>query len=374
MIKVLHIADLLENNISGVYKHIKLINQFTDKEKIKHYLIYSNGDLIARDFKSDGGFALEVIDLNSKIPVKAIWVIKNFIERYDIDILHTHFTKSYLIAGILNIFLKKKVIVNYHGLIIANQFYNHFEKKIIISLHNYFVRKRILNLMLSCSKSGVKQLTTETPNFRNIHYYYNGGEIIKNNHSYDTMKFKTEYKIQESFYNIIFAGRITEQKNPFMLLNIMQLLKEKDSHIRLHIFGNGDLFDDLLLYSKSMNLENCVYFHGYLANISKFFYLFDLLILTSNYEGIPFVIWEAMSNGLPLVGPEIDGIKEIIEDTKAGVLFKINDNIDAAEKIFQLYNDKVKSKCLGKNGKMSIINNYNYINFGKQLSNIYINI
>ena len=111
MIKVLHIADLLENNISGVYKHIKLINQFTDKEKIKHYLIYSNGDLIARDFKSDGGFALEVIDLNSKIPVKAIWVIKNFIERYDIDILHTHFTKSYLIAGILNIFLKKKVIM-----------------------------------------------------------------------------------------------------------------------------------------------------------------------------------------------------------------------------------------------------------------------
>lgn len=88
----------------------------------------------------------------------------------------------------------------------------------------------------------------------------------------------------------------------------------------LIIIGDGDNLAKLHLLIKEHKLEQSVFLAGYLDNAAEYLKSFNVFVLPSLKEGLPYAILEAGSASLPVVATTVGGIPEIIEDMKSGVL------------------------------------------------------
>ncbi len=144
-----------------------------------------------------------------------------------------------------------------------------------------------------------------------------------------------ESYFDNSKYNIITLGRLDIGKNHIMLIKALHNLQ--NSLIRLYIFGEGNMQEELELLIKELDLHLQVFLIGFDSNPYKYLKAADLFIFGSNHEGFPNVLLEAMACGLPILttncqsGPseimELEIIKDDLMITDYGILVPIN-NVD----------------------------------------------
>ena len=145
---------------------------------------------------------------------------------------------------------------------------------------------------------------------------------------------------------IIFVGRLQPQKNPFNLIKAVS-----DNNLTLDIYGNGELYDELLAQAKKLNAK--VNFMGVIGNdqLPGVLNRYRYYILPSFYEGMPKTLLEAMACGLVCIGTDVDGINEIIEDGVNGYLAKGTKPeaiVEAIKKAMQLPHHSVAEEGLRK--------------------------
>lgn len=112
-------------------------------------------------------------------------------------------------------------------------------------------------------------------------------------------------------------------------------------------------------------------FYGYVENASLYVEYFDLLLLTSDWEGFPISVWEAMSKGIPILSSDVGGIKEVVESENCGIVYTKNDLHSATQIILDLIRKPKTLKTLGSNGKVAINNKYSLENFTKSIEKFY---
>ncbi len=129
-------------------------------------------------------------------------------------------------------------------------------------------------------------------------------------------QFDERYLNKETF-NILWAGRLDRQKRPDILIRIAE--KCKALPFRFHVYGSTVLDADL--YTKRFEeLENISY-HGQfdgLPSVDVNYY--DIFLYTSQWDGMPNVLLEAVSLGLPVIASDVGGIRELIVHEKTGFL------------------------------------------------------
>ncbi|MBL8008447.1 MAG: glycosyltransferase family 4 protein, partial [Ignavibacteria bacterium] len=111
---------------------------------------------------------------------------------------------------------------------------------------------------------------------------------------------------------------------------------------------NYMMYRNLILQYK---LEDRVFLKGYTNNISETMKSFDVFVLSSRYEGIPYVVLEAMRNSIPLVTTDAGGISEIIENMRNGIIVEKGNPAELARSVNLLLNDSNLSKKLTLNSK-----------------------
>lgn len=369
MIKICHLADHLSGKVDGIFTHIKMIVRNSDQRKFIHYLCFQGDKNIEEEVKNLGGKVIILPEITFKVPIKAIFKFIRIVRDENIQIVHTHYLKPYIIAGFCNIFLKRKVIFNYHGIFIKNEYYNFFEKALYQIAHFAITKFRGVQLVLTPSKFSKKRLLSETNRFSKVISYYNGGDQILDNSGLDD-NIVSKIESVDSF-RIIYVGRIDSEKRVDRAIDLISQLKKENVDIHLFIFGNGDLMNEIRLQIERLNVQKLITFLGTVKNPKIYFKLFDTLILTSDREGLPLVIWEAMSQGLPIISTDVGGVKEIINDTRCGLLFNKNNLEDGSLLIKRILGDEYLKKSLGVNGLNAIGYKYNQANFDKQIDGIY---
>jgi len=105
----------------------------------------------------------------------------------------------------------------------------------------------------------------------------------------------------------------------------------------LRIFGNGPLRATLAEYVETLNLTNNVFFEGYIDDVSQIYQNLTGLLLTSQYEGFPNVMIEALASGIPVISFDFkSGPSEVIVNGINGFLVD-NRSIDLlAQRMIQL--------------------------------------
>lgn len=115
---------------------------------------------------------------------------------------------------------------------------------------------------------------------------------------------------------LLFAGRLSAQKAPMDLLNAFSTLNpELRATCRLLFVGEGPLHVPLEKEIKSLQLHEQVRLLGWRSDVIGIMKIADLLVLPSHWEGLPNVVLEATALGLPVIGSDVDGIRDLLADT-----------------------------------------------------------
>ena len=85
--------------------------------------------------------------------------------------------------------------------------------------------------------------------------------------------------------------------------------------------------------------EGTFFFPGFINNAQKYMPLFDIFCLTSDYEGTPNVIMEALACGLPVISANVGDVSEIIENGATGMILPSNDPAVIAQSVQKLISE-----------------------------------
>lgn len=119
------------------------------------------------------------------------------------------------------------------------------------------------------------------------------------------------------------VGTIAElhpNKGLHFLIQALVPILEKSPNVIAVFIGDGESRDSLRDLIKASNMEKQIFLTGYMDSASDYLKAFAMFVLSSQKEGLPYVLIEAGFAGLPVVSTTVGGIPEIIEDMKSGVL------------------------------------------------------
>lgn len=149
--------------------------------------------------------------------------------------------------------------------------------------------------------------------------------------------------------NIAYAGRLNEnEKQITHLLKAFSLLDNK-TNIKLNIFGDGEDINRYINMCKNLDIEKNVIFRGVSSNLLVDLAKMDLIVMTSKSEGLPNILVEAASIGIPLLSYESSsGIKEIIKNGVNGYIVEQGCIEIFSEKINEIMNNPNLRNSMGK--------------------------
>jgi len=116
------------------------------------------------------------------------------------------------------------------------------------------------------------------------------------------------------------VARFAPQKNHALLLNAFARGPAANPHARLLLVGDGALRMDLERRAKNLGLDRSVRFLGLRSDIPDVLGASDVFVLSSDYEGNPLSILEAMASGLPIVSTAVGGVPSLVESGAHGFL------------------------------------------------------
>lgn len=123
------------------------------------------------------------------------------------------------------------------------------------------------------------------------------------------------------------AGRLTEQKNFSLLIKAFAKVSGDYPEYILEIYGDGPLKDQLKNEAKELGVADKVKFLGYVDNLGDGIQDVSLFVLSSNFEGMPNALMEAMALGVPVISTDCPagGSAYLIESEKNGILVPVGD-------------------------------------------------
>jgi glycosyltransferase involved in cell wall biosynthesis len=153
---------------------------------------------------------------------------------------------------------------------------------------------------------------------------------------------------------VIAVGRYTYQKGFDLLINAWKIVHKKHPDWTLNIYGGGKK-EDLQTLVEKHGLGSTLKLNGPVSSIREKYLESSIFVLSSRFEGLPLVLMEAMSTGLPSVSFTCPcGPQDIITNGKDGLLCKNGDIKSLAAGICRLIEDEPLRKEMGRKAAQSI--------------------
>ena len=241
--------------------------------------------------------------------------LKEVIKLYKPDIIHAHDFKASFVCS--HFYRKSRIISHIHKndpkmrtISIKSVLYKVLNYRFykIVGVSDSILDEYIFN------KSIIKKYLT-------INNYVDKEKIIQ---------LSNEFKVNKK-YDLFFFGRLSEEKNPLMFIEIIKKLKDKT--IRSIIIGDGPLYNECKKKIKEYHLEKNIEMVGFKSNPFPFIKASKIGIMPSKFEGFGLTAIETIILGKPILNSGVGGLKEI---------FKNNSNLicHSVEDYFKKYNEK----------------------------------
>lgn len=145
---------------------------------------------------------------------------------------------------------------------------------------------------------------------------------------------------------IVSVGRLHPQKNHLLLINSFLLFHKSHPEYTLTIYGTGNLKEGLQKYIDSVGLSKVINLAGEQKSINELILDADAFVMTSDYEGMPNALIEAMCLGLPCISTKVSGAVDLIKHNKNGLLVdRVASKI--SETIALVVDNNITAKKLG---------------------------
>lgn len=299
---------------------------FTVSHLIKSHTV----DVYAR---SKRNVTANVISLFTRFVFQLKAFVKVLTAEY--DVVEASNVTVYLPVGLASA-LRNKPRVAWIPDILGNDWFNHFG---LVTGTIGFIQEKLALLIpwtqyIALSESTREKLIAQGIDKTKITVIYGGVE-------YEQCRALRVKK--EKVPTVVFAGRLVSYKRVDDLIKALPLIKERVPEARLKVIGTGPKLDELKQLAKRLNVEESVSFLGFLESHEAVLIEIkssQVFSLPSTIEGFGLVTIEAMACGVAYVNSDIKTTKEITGNGQGGLLFKVGNVDDLADKIIALLLDK----------------------------------
>jgi len=286
----------------GAERQLSIMVNHQDSEKLEMAIFCVNDDMSNVNLNKCN--ILKIKDPDN-YPFKMVQEICSAIDEFQPDIVHTWLPPSISAPALVAARIRNKVAVA-----------SYRNKKIFeswIRLPEFFSTLFFANAIVSNNSP-----TQSSYLFRKL-FYLKKNDVIPNAVDVPFEYIRKDVDSSPDVLNILFVGRITDQKNWQVLLRALAGIKN-NNRWKLTVCGKGEDEEKFISLAQSLEVYGNINMLGYIKDVYPVMSQSDLLVLPSWYEGMPNVVLEAMTLGLPSVVSSIDAHTSLF-DNNSGVVF-----------------------------------------------------
>ena len=379
--KLFYWSPFLSNiaTVDAVTNSINALKRYGNKNKYKPFIVDSSGEWQEKLDKTSG---IDIIKLYNKNYYKFLPrgnFLKSRLSQMIIFILNFNVLRKLLLKEKPD-FLVAHLVVS---LPLVLFFFFKFETKLIIRISGTpklnKVRRFFWTLfsknvhIVTCPTQSTLQKLTKLKIFSKEKIKLLYDPILNVN----SINIKKREKLEDRFLNINYIlsiGRLTKQKNFFLLIGAFKEITQKYPNLKLIILGEGDERKKLEKLIEDLSLSGSVFLEGYKKNIFNYLNNCECYISSSLYEDPGFSLIESgFLNKAVIAADSNTGPSEILNNSKNGFLFRNNDKTSLVDQYFKLKDSNTKDVINKKINLKKFSKNFSFFrhfkNFEKILSN-----
>jgi glycosyltransferase involved in cell wall biosynthesis len=163
------------------------------------------------------------------------------------------------------------------------------------------------------------------------------------------------------------------QKAPLDFVKVANSVLQYTSEAHFVLVGDGILRPEVEKLIRQLGLDNKIDLLGWRRDIPEIMKCINVLVLTSLWEGVPRVLPQAMSLGIPIVATEVDGTPEAVQNGVNGFVLLPGDIEGIAKKIIYLITHPEKARDMGEKGKR-LVNEFDIWKMMNQQEQLYVEL
>jgi glycosyltransferase involved in cell wall biosynthesis len=275
--------------------------------------------------------------------------VLNHVRGSDYDIVHAHTNTATFPLQFLRFSDEVKTLLTVHGahLDLSVTFTGSALDYVYTAVRRVILKHFDYDALISVSSELSDVLS---PYHENVHFIPNGVNVEE---------FPEPGEYEEK--SILFVGRLRPKKNPQDLVRAMTVVLDEHPDATLDIVGEGPLYDEIKQLTDQLSVSDNVIIHGFVDEQT----LYDLynrcsvFVLPSDWEGHPLVLMEAWASGQPVVGSNVEGIREFVSEGY-GELVPLNDSEALGETLSELFVDMDALEELGVDARSFVESEYSW--------------
>jgi glycosyltransferase involved in cell wall biosynthesis len=369
----LRICQMIDRpSLGGGQTALLLLAENLDHQLFEVFVCSASKGPLVEEVQSRGLTHIPV-SLSKAFRLRTVKSIAAALEKNRIQILHTH-------GGIAGFYgrwaarrIRTPVIVHtLHGI-----HYLHYRNPLLKRL--YVLQERIFlrftDGLILVSQADLSQAKKHKFCPENKMFVIpNGVDLKLDRNAQDIQKKRLAWGWEREQPVIGTVARLHRQKGVFYLVKAAKKVLSAFPSAKIVVVGEGPLGQKLRKKTGKIGLEGRLLFLGERKDAAELISLFDVFVLPSLWEGLPFVLVEAAALGKPIIATAVDGVTEIIEDGKTGVLVSPKDPQALADAIIRLLQDKDGASRLAERAKAIIPARFPLRRMVAQTQNLYLEL
>jgi len=332
----------------GGERYLELLFDRLDRARYRALLICQEpGPFIGR--MKERGVETRVVHLSPLFNPIALWRLVQLLVQERVTILQTHGARANFYGRIAGHLAGVPVIIS----TVHNSLKDYEVRSFRRGLYRFLLRLTLplVHRIICVSDANRWDLVEECPAAEaRIQTVYNGVDPSAFPSQPTRKKVREELGIGPGPVLVTIA-RLTEQKGHCYLLQTLPSLLETWPQLCCLFVGEGELRDQLHRLAVELAVERSCRFVGVREDIADILAAGDVVVLPSLSEGFPFVLLEALAMGCPVVASRVNGVPELIEDHKTGLLVPARDSPALTTAIRVVLSDPAAASKMGAAGR-----------------------
>jgi len=335
----------------GGERYLELLFDRLDRSRYRAMLICPEpGPFVGR--MKERGVETHLVHLAPLFNPLALWRLTRLLRRERVTILQTHGARANFYGRIAGHLAGVPVIIS--------TVHNSLKDYEVSLLTRWFYIKALrltlplVHRIICVSNSNRHDEINECPAAAaRIQTVYNGVDPSAFPSQPNRQKVREELGIVSGPVLVMIA-RLAEAKGHRFLLQALPNLIKAWPNLCCVFVGDGELREDLHRLAVELAVERSCCFLGVREDIADILAAADVVVLPSLSEGFPFVLLEALAMGCPVVASRVNGIPELIEDRKTGILVSARDPHALMVAIREVLSDPIAAVRMGAEGRAMV--------------------
>jgi glycosyltransferase involved in cell wall biosynthesis len=332
----------------GGERYLELLFDRLDHARYRALLICPEPGPFVRRMK-ERGVETHLVHLAPLFNPIALWRLTRLLVRERVTILQTHGARANFYGRIAGRLAGVPVIIS----TVHNSLKDYEVRPLRRGLYTFLLRLTLplVHQIICVSDANRRDLIEECPTATGkTHTVYNGVDPSAFPSQLDRQKVRQELGVTQGPVLVMIA-RLTEQKGHRYLLQAFPDLLKTWPQLCCLFVGEGELHDALHRMAINLGVERACRFVGVREDIADILAAADVVVLPSLSEGFPFVLLEALAMGCPVVASRVNGVPELIEDHKTGLLVPARDPQALVAAIREVLNGPIAASKMGAEGR-----------------------